>query len=98
MSSTKKSEQTTSKLERMREREQRAEAGGGAERVARQHAAGKLTARERINFLLHEGTFAEPAKHVVPPPRDFGLDTPHSHHAPLVPTPTPLPAPPPHPP
>ena len=74
MSSTKKSEQTTSKLERLRERERRAEAGGGAERVARQHAAGKMTARERINFLLDEGTFEEFDKHVVHRTRDFGLD------------------------
>jgi propionyl-CoA carboxylase beta chain len=75
MSSTQQQpEQPVSKLDRLREREQRAEAGGGAERVARQHAAGKLTARERINFLLDEGTFEEFDKHVVHRTRDFGLD------------------------
>src|SRR2546421_9302180 len=75
MSSTQeKTEQTASKLERLRARARRAEEGGGAERVARQHAAGKLTARERINFLLDEGTFEEFDKHVVHRTRDFGLD------------------------
>src|SRR5256885_13069334 len=67
-------EQQKSKLERLREREQRAEEGGGAARVAKQHAAGKLTARERLNFLLDEGTFEEFDKHVVHRTRDFGLD------------------------
>jgi propionyl-CoA carboxylase beta chain len=75
MSSTQeKTEKTASKLERLRARERRAEEGGGAERVARQHAAGKMTARERINFLLDEGTFEEFDKHVVHRTRDFGLD------------------------
>jgi propionyl-CoA carboxylase beta chain len=75
MSSTQQQpDQSMSKLERLREREQRAETGGGAERVARQHEAGKLTARERINFLLDEGTFEEFDKHVIHRTRDFGLD------------------------
>jgi propionyl-CoA carboxylase beta chain len=64
-----------SKLEELRQREQRAEAGGGAERVEKQHAAGKLTARERVDFLLDEGTFQEFDKLVVHRSRDFGLDS-----------------------
>ncbi|HEY9282162.1 MAG TPA: acyl-CoA carboxylase subunit beta [Pyrinomonadaceae bacterium] len=67
-------EQRRSKLDELRERERRAEAGGGAERVARQHAAGKLTARERIEFLLDEGTFEEFDKFVTHRSTDFGLD------------------------
>ena len=39
--------------------ERRAELGGGADRIARQHAAGKLTARERIERLFDPGTFEE---------------------------------------
>src|SRR3954470_13594084 len=39
--------------------ERRAEEGGGAERVARQHQAGKLTARERVEQLCDPGTFTE---------------------------------------
>ncbi|MEA2207046.1 MAG: propionyl-CoA carboxylase beta chain [Blastocatellia bacterium] len=64
-----------SKLEELRLRQERAEAGGGAERVEKQHAAGKLTARERVDFLLDEGTFQEFDKLVVHRSRDFGLDS-----------------------
>jgi propionyl-CoA carboxylase beta chain len=64
-----------SKLDELRQREQRAEVGGGAERVEKQHAAGKLTARERVDFLLDEGTFQEFDKLVVHRSRDFGLDS-----------------------
>ncbi|HEV2763030.1 MAG TPA: acyl-CoA carboxylase subunit beta [Pyrinomonadaceae bacterium] len=62
------------KLEQLRERNRRALAGGGAARVQKQHASGKLTARERIEFLLDEGTFEEFDRHVVHRSRDFGLD------------------------
>jgi propionyl-CoA carboxylase beta chain len=54
--------------------EQRAELGGGAERIARQHEAGKLTARERIERLFDPGTFEETDKLVVHRCRDFGMD------------------------
>ncbi|MCB2028150.1 MAG: methylmalonyl-CoA carboxyltransferase, partial [Rhodoferax sp.] len=43
-------------LETMRER---ARKGGGDKRIEAQHAKGKLTARERIELLLDEGTFEE---------------------------------------
>ncbi|HEV7906057.1 MAG TPA: carboxyl transferase domain-containing protein, partial [Pyrinomonadaceae bacterium] len=71
---TETKQQPLSKMERLRERERRAEEGGGQERIERQHAAGKLTARERIAFLLDEGTFEEFDKHVVHRSRDFGLE------------------------
>jgi propionyl-CoA carboxylase beta chain len=61
-------------LERWRARERAAEQGGGAARIRKQHEAGKLTARERLNFLLDEGTFEEFDKFVVHRARDFGLD------------------------
>ncbi|HEX9620590.1 MAG TPA: carboxyl transferase domain-containing protein, partial [Polyangiaceae bacterium] len=48
-------------------------AGGGAERVARQHAAGKLTARERIDALLDSGSFAETGRFVLHRATDFGM-------------------------
>jgi propionyl-CoA carboxylase beta chain len=67
-------EKHQTKLERLRERERRAEGGGGEERVARQHAAGKLTARERVEFLLDEDTFEEFDKFVQHRTTDFGLD------------------------
>jgi propionyl-CoA carboxylase beta chain len=53
--------------------ERRADLGGGAERRARQHAAGKLTARERIGLLFDPGTFEELDKLVTHRCRDFGM-------------------------
>ncbi|MBI3976251.1 MAG: methylmalonyl-CoA carboxyltransferase, partial [Armatimonadetes bacterium] len=47
---------------------------GGAERVRRQHDAGKLTARERLDLLLDPGSFVEFDRFVTPRGRDFGLD------------------------
>src|SRR5437588_2830435 len=63
-----------SKLDQLREREQQAEEGGGIARIEKQHAAGKMTARERVRFLLDEGTFEEFDKLVVHRSHDFGLD------------------------
>jgi propionyl-CoA carboxylase beta chain len=63
-----------SKLERLLERKRRAEEGGGAARVQRQHQAGKWTARERVEFFLDEGSFQEFDQLVVHRSRDFGLD------------------------
>src|SRR5437016_6169638 len=74
MSSQKQEPAKLSKLDQLREREERAAQGGGPARVEKQHAAGKLTARERIDFLLDEGTFQEFDKLVEHRSRDFGLD------------------------
>jgi propionyl-CoA carboxylase beta chain len=54
--------------------ERRAELGGGEARRAKQHAAGKLTARERIELLFDPGTFEEIDKLVTHRCRDFGMD------------------------
>src|SRR5438876_7214303 len=54
--------------------ERRAELGGGAERQKRQHDAGKLTARERIDLLFDPGTFEELDKLVTHRCLDFGMD------------------------
>jgi propionyl-CoA carboxylase beta chain len=51
-----------------------AEEGGGAERRERERKAGKLSARERIDFLLDEGTFEETDKFVTHRATDFGMD------------------------
>jgi len=51
-----------------------AEMGGGEERRSRQHAEGKLSARERIELLLDEGTFEELDKLVRHRCRDFGME------------------------
>ncbi len=74
MTSKKQQPLAPTKLERLKARVDRAEDGGGAARIEKQHAAGKLTARERINFLLDEGTFEEFDRLVVHRSRDFGLE------------------------
>ena len=74
MASKQQPKQSKSKLEILRERSVLAEAGGGSVRVQKQHDAGKMTARERIEFLLDEGSFEEFDKLVVHRSRDFGLD------------------------
>ncbi len=54
----------------------RAEAllGGGKERIDSQHQKGKLTARERIQLLLDEGSFEEIGTFVLHRSRDFGME------------------------
>src|SRR6201987_2822286 len=54
--------------------ERRAELGGGDARLRKQHDAGKLTARERIELLFDPGTFDEIDKLVTHRCRDFGMD------------------------
>jgi propionyl-CoA carboxylase beta chain len=54
--------------------ERRAELGGGEGRQQRQHEAGKLTARERIELLFDAGTFEELDKLVTHRCRDFGME------------------------
>ena len=60
-------------LDLLREKAQRAEEGGGRERVERQHGEGKLTARERVTLLLDEGSFEELDKLVEHRCQDFGM-------------------------
>jgi propionyl-CoA carboxylase beta subunit len=74
MASQQQKKQSKSKLDTLRERSAQAEKGGGEARVEKQHAAGKMTARERIDFLLDEGSFEEFDKLVVHRSKDFGLD------------------------
>ena len=66
--------------ERLRQLDQmRAEAllGGGAVRIERQHAWGKLTARERLDLLLDPGSFVELDAFVTHRATEFGLDENH---------------------
>ncbi|MFN3322058.1 MAG: acyl-CoA carboxylase subunit beta [Bryobacteraceae bacterium] len=64
----------TNRLEEVRRRHAAAEAGGGPERREKQHKEGKLSARERIDLLLDEGTFEELDKLVRHRCRDFGME------------------------
>jgi propionyl-CoA carboxylase beta chain len=66
--------QTLNKLQLLQEKSRRAELGGGAERLEKQKQAGKMTARERIEFFLDEGSFEEFDKFVVHRSNDFGLE------------------------
>ncbi len=46
------------KIKELERRNFEAELGGGEERIAQQHARGKMTARERIDYLLDKGSFS----------------------------------------
>ncbi|MGH9515560.1 MAG: carboxyl transferase domain-containing protein, partial [Terriglobales bacterium] len=61
------------KLQEMKRRDQLAELGGGRERRERQHKEGKMSARERIDFLLDEGTFEETDRFVTHRANEFGM-------------------------
>ena len=61
------------KLETLAKLRERAMLGGGEKRIQQQHAKGKLTARERVNLLLDEGTFQELDPFVTHRATDFGL-------------------------
>ena len=65
---------TKNKIEVLSERSAIAEEGGGKVRLEKQRASGKLTARERIDFFLDEGSFEEFDKFVVHRSTDFGMD------------------------
>ena len=53
------------KIKRLYNMKKLAEDGGGQEKIVAQHSKGKLTARERIDLLLDEGTFVEIDKYVT---------------------------------
>src|SRR5579872_5291049 len=63
----------TENLERMRRLEREAELGGGEERLQRQRANGRMTARERIAFLLDRDSFVELDKFKTHRNTDFGM-------------------------
>ena len=74
MTSKQQPKHSKSKLELLKERSLKAQEGGGDARIEKQHAANKMTARERVEFLLDEGSFEEFDKFVVHRSKDFGLD------------------------
>jgi propionyl-CoA carboxylase beta chain len=61
------------KLEQLERRIAESELGGGAERLKAQHAKGKLSARERLDLLLDDGSFVEFDRFVLHRSDDFGL-------------------------
>jgi propionyl-CoA carboxylase beta chain len=64
-------EKTRDELDR---KDREALLAGGKERIEKQHAAGKLTARERIDLLLDKGTFVELDRFVTHRCNDFGME------------------------
>ena len=63
------------KLELLERRRAESELGGGEARVKAQHAKGKLSARERLDVLLDEGSFVELDRFVTHRSTDFGLES-----------------------
>ncbi len=61
-------------LQQLEERRDKARNGGGAKRIEAQHKKGKLTARERIDLLLDEGSFEEFDMFVEHRCTDFGME------------------------
>ena len=61
-------------LEELKRRRAEAAVGGGEKRVAAQHAKGKLTARERVELLLDDGSFEEFDMLVTHRTTDFGME------------------------
>ncbi|MDP2883499.1 MAG: acyl-CoA carboxylase subunit beta [Ignavibacteria bacterium] len=65
---------STDKVKHLLEERERALQGGGAKRIEEQHKKGKLTARERIEILLDDGSFEEIGMFVQHHSTDFGLE------------------------
>jgi len=66
-----------SKTELLARKNEEALLGGGQARIDAQHKKGKLTARERVDLLMDEGSFEEIGKFVMHRSKDFGLDKEH---------------------
>jgi acetyl-CoA carboxylase carboxyltransferase component len=65
------------RIERLQKMRAEALLGGGLVRIERQHAWGKLTARERLDLLLDPGSFVELDAFVIHRSTEFGLDKQH---------------------
>ncbi len=61
------------KIQDLKARQEKVKQGGGAKRIEKQHASGKLTARERIEKLLDPGTFVELDQFVHHRCTNFGM-------------------------
>ena len=61
-------------IDRLESRREAVLAAGGVERIAKQHASGKLTARERMEALFDDGTFVELNDQITSRCSDFGMD------------------------
>src|SRR5690625_6058571 len=62
------------KINELYDKRRQVELGGGDERIRRQHERGKLTARERIDYLLDEGSFVELNPFIEHRSTDLGME------------------------
>ena len=62
------------KIERAHKLREEAKLGGGKDRIEKQHERGKLSARERIDLLLDQGSFVELDPFIVHQCTDFGME------------------------
>src|SRR5512138_227522 len=62
------------KFKEFEEKNKAAELGGGVDRIEKQHKAGRLTARERVEILLDSGTFVEQDKFMTHRSHDFDME------------------------
>ncbi|MEN6566173.1 MAG: carboxyl transferase domain-containing protein, partial [Veillonellales bacterium] len=65
---------TLDKIKNMQEQTAKIMASGGPKRIEKQHAKGKMTARERIEKLLDPGTFVELDQFVTHRCTNFGME------------------------
>lgn len=65
------------KINELYDKRRKVELGGGDERIDKQHAKGKMTARERIDYLLDDGTFVELNPFIDHRGTDFGMESSH---------------------
>ena len=65
------------KIKELLEMRAKARLGGGEKRIEKQHAQGKMTARERLAMLLDEGSFEEIDMFVTHRCTNFGMDKDH---------------------
>ena len=62
------------KIAKLKQLKEKVMLGGGKDKIDAQHAKGKMTARERIDMLLDEGSFSEIDAFVLHRCTDFGMD------------------------
>src|SRR3954468_11628648 len=62
------------KIALLKDKQQQAKLGGGQKRIDAQHKKGKLTARERVELLMDEGSFEETGMLVTHRSKDFGME------------------------
>ncbi len=64
-------------FEELKRRQEESDQAGGPDKIAKQHKAGKMTARERVLELLDDGSFEEIDKFVIHRCTDFGMEKSH---------------------